>query len=193
MYQDFDTLVSNDTECEFSKKNSNLPFSNPHSSALMDIDGDCFNDLIIFSVNPSTNKKQMEIWKGWVKNSIAYCLSEINTYQLDNRIGLVSFADIDRDGFVDIVFPVDEFPTPTISVLFNQIKVNIDWTYDYCKERKPDSLTIEQVFPSKVLSKGGDNLGSQIFISLMPDSNKVFYSDTDLKLRPLVRVGKFYF
>ena len=159
---------------------------------MIDIDGDCFNDLVIFSIDTETKQKKMEIWKGWVNDTIKYCLFENNVKDLDNKIGAVSFADVDRDGFVDLIFPIESINTaPVISVLFNQIDAKVDWSYDYCKERRADSKNLTSIFPDKVLSSGADNLKSQIFIKLVDDNAKSIYSDPSLKLIPLVRVGNF--
>jgi len=134
----------------------------------------------------------MEVWKGWVNNSIAYCLSSDNLKDLDDSIGVVSFSDVDRNGFVDLVFPINNpSQVPTISVVFNQIKVEIDWTYDYCKERRPDSQKLVKIFPDNIFATGVDDLNSQIFIKLLDDNTKSLYTNSDLKVLPLVRVGNY--
>jgi len=157
---------------------------------LIDIDGDCFSDLVLFTIDPNTKVKRMEIWKGLVDKSIYYCLNPVNVKTLDSQIGLVSFADADRDGMVDILFPVF-YPNkaPTISILFNQIKNEIDWSADYCKEKKKDSKNITQVFQD-IRVNGVDDVKSQIFIKLIDDPNKSFYNNLDLKLFALIRTGK---
>jgi hypothetical protein len=132
----------------------------------------------------------MEIWKGWKGDSISYCLYSSNVKILDKKIGLVNYADMDRDGFIDLVFPiVDDKIKSTISIVYNQIKNDIDWSSDYCKERKKDLNKKIQIFPDLKVDII-DNLNNQIYIKLKSDGNLNFYSNENQGVYPLMRIGK---
>lgn len=106
------------------------PFANAHSSAFLDLDGDCVNDL--FLVTTENNFNYVEIWRGRiVNNSLFYCFFQ--EFKLDPSIGHFSFADIDRNGYIDIVYPINN-GVPAIGVSFNQIKIGMNWDEDYCEQ-----------------------------------------------------------
>lgn len=75
------------------------PISQPNSNAFVDIDGDCLADLVLFSHNDTAS--YMEIWT--LGGTTAHLVKII---QLPEGAGQVTFADIDRDGTTDFVFPV---------------------------------------------------------------------------------------
>ena len=84
-----------------------VPFSNPHSNSLVDLNGDGNADLFL------TTEKGFEIWEnvgGRSSNhfeyhsSIAYpviCTADV----LSDCIGHVVFADFDLNGRIDLLFP----------------------------------------------------------------------------------------
>ncbi len=105
-------------------------FADAHSSAFLDLDGDCVNDL--FLVTTENNINYVEIWRGrTVNNSVYYCFFQ--EFKLDPSIGHFSFADIDRNGYIDIVFPIDK-GVPAIGISFNQISIGMNWDEDYCEQ-----------------------------------------------------------
>lgn len=145
--RDFDEMISkNLNKCDRSIIHSKYKFSAPHSSAFVDIDGDCINDILIKSMSeeqiqiPETNsttihtKYFLEVWRGVIEdNKIKYCLSQSSVYDLEPNLGTFSIADINRDSMPDIVFPVLESFPPKIIIGYNQINLEYDWTADYCK------------------------------------------------------------
>nr|XP_019007302.1 uncharacterized protein I203_00900 [Kwoniella mangroviensis CBS 8507]OCF70763.1 hypothetical protein I203_00900 [Kwoniella mangroviensis CBS 8507] len=76
--------------------------ANPHSSAFIDIDGDCLPDLVLHCSKPKSNHHSIQIWLN--RGSPGYVISK--SYDLPRGSGPLSFADmIDRDGSIDIIFP----------------------------------------------------------------------------------------
>jgi integrin alpha FG-GAP repeat containing protein 1 len=134
--KDFKNFISKDiTICDRSLVHLDYPISNPHSSAFVDIDGDCINDLIIMSKFTIENKTEnyLEIWRGVIEDdTLVYCLSQSSIYKLDNNLGLFSLADINRDALIDIVFPVLNSSPPQILIGYNKVQLSYDWTQDYC-------------------------------------------------------------
>ena len=126
---DFKNIVSTDEEC--SKEDYNNPINRPHSSAFIDINGDCINDLLIHS--KKGENQYIEFWIGR-KNSagnINYCLKEIKLVQ--KEFGLFSLSDVNNDGHLDIVFPIRNSQPPSIFVAYNQKQFDYDWTKNYCE------------------------------------------------------------
>ncbi|KAG8716700.1 hypothetical protein FRC09_015339, partial [Ceratobasidium sp. 395] len=75
--------------------------ADPHSNAVIDFNGDCLADLFLTCHQPSTNTQSFQIW---TRADGGYTLAREGT--LPNGAGPVSFADMDRDGTLDLVFPV---------------------------------------------------------------------------------------
>jgi len=127
--QDFENIISSDGECQ--KGGFDSMIKRHHSSAFVDIDGDCINDLLIHSQKDS--EQFLEIWIA-IKNKsgiIKYCLKEIQKIQ--ENFGLFGISDVNNDGQLDIVFPIKYSQPPSIFVAYNKKKVNYDWTKNYCE------------------------------------------------------------
>lgn len=75
--------------------------SDPHSSAFVDIDGDCLPDLVLHCERPRTTSQYIQVWLN--KGLQGYVLSK--SYDLPKGSGSLSFADMNRDGSIDIIFP----------------------------------------------------------------------------------------
>jgi len=88
-----------------------LPLSEPHSAASIDLNGDCLADLFLTVVDPEGNL-YFQVWLN-AKNS-KYCL--VLSENPPFLAGQVAFADVDRDGREDLVFPVGR---EQVHVLFN--------------------------------------------------------------------------
>ncbi|WVQ99391.1 hypothetical protein IAU59_006524 [Kwoniella sp. CBS 9459] len=94
--------------------------ANPHSSAFIDIDGDCLPDLVLHCAEPKTTHHSIQIWLNRGQNG--YVLSR--SYDLPAGSGPLSFADMNRDGSIDIVFPTCESHSKS-SGLGKQCSINI--------------------------------------------------------------------
>ncbi|KAG8790454.1 hypothetical protein FRC12_011834 [Ceratobasidium sp. 428] len=75
--------------------------ADPHSNAVIDFSGDCLADLFLTCHQPTTNTQSFQIW---TRADGGYTLAREGT--LPQGAGPVSFADMDRDGTLDLVFPV---------------------------------------------------------------------------------------
>ncbi|KAJ2082003.1 hypothetical protein H4R24_001919 [Coemansia sp. RSA 988] len=83
--------------------------ASPHSSAFVDLNGDCLADLFIVC----DGNEEYQIWtnsdKGFVYSQ---------TGKLPSDAGPVSFADMNADGSMDLVIPI--LDKPQIYVIYNQ-------------------------------------------------------------------------
>ncbi|WVQ82354.1 hypothetical protein IAT38_004482 [Cryptococcus sp. DSM 104549] len=75
--------------------------ADPHSSAFLDIDGDCLPDLVLHCARPKTSRRSIQIWLN--RGEAGYVLAR--SYDLPGGSGPLSFADMNRDGSIDIIFP----------------------------------------------------------------------------------------
>ncbi|GJE88027.1 VCBS repeat-containing protein [Phanerochaete sordida] len=77
---------------------SQCRLSNPHSNAAVDLNGDCLADL--FLVCDYGRDKQFQIWVN--NKDKGFSLAQVGTFP--PGLQTVSFADVDRDGTIDMLF-----------------------------------------------------------------------------------------
>ncbi|ORX36662.1 hypothetical protein BD324DRAFT_626704 [Kockovaella imperatae] len=75
--------------------------SNPHSSAFVDINGDCLADLVLDCIDARVDSRSIQIWLNRGSEGFQFAKS----YNLPSGAGALSFADMNRDGTLDIIFP----------------------------------------------------------------------------------------
>lgn len=130
-----------------------------------------------------TTIRYLEIWRGIISNNkIKYCLTQSSLYDVKENLGLFSLSDVNRDGALDIIFPVLESP-PKILIAYNKNKINYDWTEDYCSTHvKYNSFNIPLIYDDFVVNK---NTYSMQTISLSDSPFESFYKDN--LVNPLIR------
>ncbi|KAF9647285.1 hypothetical protein BDM02DRAFT_3098371 [Thelephora ganbajun] len=74
--------------------------SNPHSHAVVDLDGDCLADLVLVCDDGNTGDKVFQIWIN--QKNAGFRLQQSG--KLPAGTQSLSFADVDRDGTIDMVF-----------------------------------------------------------------------------------------
>lgn len=89
-------------------------WANPHSNAFIDFNGDCLADLIF--VCQSGSQQSIQIWINGRENGFKLAQQA----NLPSGAGPLSFADIDGDGSIDIIFPVCKGTVCSIHVVYNQ-------------------------------------------------------------------------
>ncbi|KAI9027529.1 hypothetical protein CLU79DRAFT_881311 [Phycomyces nitens] len=92
----------------------NCKWAHPHSNAFLDLDGDCLADLV-FVCEEKNNQKRIQLWTN--QRQDGFKLSQ--SLSLPDGAGPLSFADIDGDGSIDILFPVCHGSTCKIHVVYN--------------------------------------------------------------------------
>ncbi|GAA5798014.1 hypothetical protein HPULCUR_003412 [Helicostylum pulchrum] len=90
-------------------------WSNPHSNAFVDLNGDCLADLV-FVCGEAESKQSIQIWTNDRDNGFKLSLES----DLPAGSGPLTFADMDGDGSIDIIFPVCKDQTCSIHVVYNQ-------------------------------------------------------------------------
>jgi hypothetical protein len=169
-----ESFFSNSTLCDGNDYYSRVQILEGHSSAFVDIDADCQNDLIIFSrdkrwdptTSTTVSANYVEIWRGTVENNqVKYCLTKSSVFRLDNKLGPFTIADINRDGLLDIVFPI--LNTANVFISYNKINLQYDWSADYCKTHSNINLTnMPEVFDSLGLDSNS-NVTIMIILNLV--------------------------
>ncbi|KAE9384582.1 hypothetical protein BT96DRAFT_1026852 [Gymnopus androsaceus JB14] len=79
---------------------SQCTLSNPHSNAVIDLDGDCLADVFLVCDN-GNGIKHFQIWIN--NKDSGFTLAQQG--DLPPGVQSITFADIDRDGTIDMVFP----------------------------------------------------------------------------------------
>lgn len=119
-----------------------------HSSAFVDIDGDCQNDLLIHSsysiydtnFNKTVEKNFLEVWRGSLENDkVYYCLNKLSIHEIDQNLGLFTIDDFNRDGMLDLIFPI--IKTGSVFIAHNILDLEYDWSADYCATHRNHNLT----------------------------------------------------
>jgi integrin alpha FG-GAP repeat containing protein 1 len=114
-------VYSSDSDYDFIPRD--IPFhpptsvceiSHPHSNAFLDLDGDCLADLFLLCNH--NGKKSFQIWVN--QKSEGFRLH--STVDLPQGVGQISFADMDADGAVDMVYPTCVDNKCTIHVVYNK-------------------------------------------------------------------------
>ncbi|KLO15303.1 hypothetical protein SCHPADRAFT_914476 [Schizopora paradoxa] len=81
-------------------KGQHCTISNPHSNAVVDFDGDCLADVFLMCDDESTGNKYFQIWRNDKSGDFTF----VQLGRFPSGVQSVSFADMDRDGTLDIVF-----------------------------------------------------------------------------------------
>ncbi|KAK2460674.1 hypothetical protein APHAL10511_007144 [Amanita phalloides] len=79
---------------------SQCTLANPHSNAVVDLDGDCLADVFLVC-DDGQGRHSYQIWVN--KKQDGFTLSQQGS--LPSGAQSISFADIDRDGTIDMIFP----------------------------------------------------------------------------------------
>mmetsp|Transcript_107660 Transcript_107660/g.246524 ORF Transcript_107660/g.246524 Transcript_107660/m.246524 type:complete len:570 (+) Transcript_107660:149-1858(+) len=101
-----------------------FPLASPHSSAFVDVDGDCKSDLAFVVMNET--QLSLEIWlsEGSAK-STGFDFRYSSVFILPNNGSQVTWTDMNADGALDIVVPV-----------CNKLQSGLSWT---CSSEPGDS------------------------------------------------------
>jgi hypothetical protein len=152
-YVEFESLFSSDPKCDGNDIFNKKPIPSSHSSAFVDIDADCHNDLLITSIEPRSSKRNLEIWRGIIeKEKIKYCLTLSSVYKLDDALGHYTVADINRDGMLDLIFPI--LDSSKVLIAFNKFNLEFVWSEDFCEsvDQNNTTLSIKVVYDEITLN-----------------------------------------
>ncbi|EJD06255.1 uncharacterized protein FOMMEDRAFT_139451, partial [Fomitiporia mediterranea MF3/22] len=106
---DPNTSVFSVTDAPFNGATCSI--SNPHSNAVVDLDGDCLADVFLVC-DDGTGSQSFQIWRN-DKND-GFTLAQ--TGRLPSGLQAISFADIDRDGTIDMVFTTCSSVSPSTGI-----------------------------------------------------------------------------
>lgn len=80
-------------------KGSQCTLASPHSNAVIDLNGDCLADVFLVC-DEGSGKRSFQIWVN--NKDSGFTLAQYEP--LPSGVQAISFADVDRDGSVDMVF-----------------------------------------------------------------------------------------
>ncbi|KAJ1310568.1 hypothetical protein OPQ81_007297 [Rhizoctonia solani] len=160
--------------------------ANPHSSAVVDFNGDCLADLFL-----SCEDQTFQIWTRSPGSQGGYVLAREG--KLPKGAGPVSFADMDRDGTLDMVFPVcQSFSSKTGVGLDCSIHIAYNKQIPLCpsaggissgggknKCRSPGNLCVaDDAFVFDMSDSAGDAYSIIPLSSALPNYNSLLLTDT---------------
>ena len=120
----------------------------PHSSAFIDLNGDCLADLFLVCKDKSSSRLTYQIWTAVKTDKDAEAKYEFaRGGTLPKGTGALSFADMDRDGTIDVVFPSCEGNECFINVAYN-------WQMPLCSEKRSGWFGVGPGDDSRVDTKG---------------------------------------
>lgn len=91
--------------------------AHPHSSAFVDMNGDCLADLFLVCA-PSAGRQSYQVWAAQPATPMAYTL--VRTGELPPGTGALSFADMNRDGTIDVVFASCDRSECYLNIAYNE-------------------------------------------------------------------------
>jgi hypothetical protein len=128
----FDTLFLDDPQCDGNNIYNKIKIPTLHSSAYVDLDADCVNDLLIMSARDSETS-YLEIWRGKLNNGkLKFCVTKNSVYTINKSLGHFTIADINRDGLLDITFPI--LGSSKVLIALNKLDLKYDWATDDCEK-----------------------------------------------------------
>ncbi|WFD21174.1 hypothetical protein MCAP1_003435 [Malassezia caprae] len=92
----------------------------PHSSAHIDLNGDCLADLFLVCEGTQPGHTTYQAWVAVPEAPLTYELAQ--TGDLPPGTGPLSFADMNRDGTIDVVFAACERAGCTLHIAYNEQK-----------------------------------------------------------------------
>ncbi|OMH84068.1 T-cell immunomodulatory protein-like protein [Zancudomyces culisetae] len=87
----------------------------PHFSSVVDLNGDCVPDIFLHCVDNT-----FELWLNDGKSNFTlYSRNKISLSNSNDEIGQISFADINADGSLDMVYPVCNDKECRLEIVYN--------------------------------------------------------------------------
>lgn len=99
---------------------SGCTLAHPHSSAYVDMDGDCAPDLVLHCQSAKANSRKLQVYEN--RGTEGYVVA--NVIDLPQYSRAVTFADMNRDGAIDLVFATCKRHMPS-SGLGEECSINI--------------------------------------------------------------------
>ncbi|QRW26836.1 Cdc73 family RNA polymerase II accessory factor [Rhizoctonia solani] len=182
---------NDDTSGTFTLVDPPLPsqackLADPHSSAVVDFNGDCLADLFLHCQDDT-----FQIWTRSPGSQGGYTFARGE--KLPKGAGAVSFADMDRDGTLDIVFPVcKSFSSKTGVGLDCSVHIAYNKQIPLCpsaggipsggsksKCRSPGDLCVaDEAFGFKFDQSAGDAYSVIPLNSILPNHDSLLLTDT---------------
>ena len=128
-------------------------FTFPHTVAFVDLNKDCSSDLFMTVIH--NQEQYFEVWLNSKNGKYCKVLSE----KAPNGARQVSFADIDRDGIDDIIFPIclgtDCSNKSEVHIVYNKNKISDRCEFNYSKLAtfSLEDLSSENETSNKVIIK----------------------------------------
>lgn len=184
------------TEALAMHSNSTPPcqLAHPHSSAHVDMNGDCLADLFLVC-DAGRGRLSYQVWTARRDAPLTYDLAR--TGDLPPGTGALSFADMNRDGTMDVVFPTCERGRCYINIAYNEQmplcapeRRGLWGARNTSAERCRDALQLCEPDDTFVLHDGAD-LARIPIEALTQDMRLLLVDDIGASQPVPIRVGDF--
>ncbi|KAF0336923.1 integrin alpha N-terminal domain-containing protein [Gigaspora margarita] len=168
----------------------NCTISDPHSNAFIDLNGDCLADLFLTCRESSSAPLTYQIWTN-IKGGFTFSRSG----NLPDGTGQISFADMDGDGTIDMVYPVCSGGTCKIHIAYNkQIPLCTSSGGSVCRHSSNLCLA-DGNFSINIQTSSSETYSIIDISSELPDDGTILTTDTTLKgnLPIPIRIGDYNF
>ncbi|WFD01001.1 hypothetical protein MYAM1_003761 [Malassezia yamatoensis] len=112
------TFVLDRTKLHLDENLPQCELGAPHFSATVDLDGDCLADLFLVCANADSSLYTYQIWLASKNESVPYQFHQSGS--LPQNVGPISFADMNRDGTIDLVFSTCERDRCKLHIAYNR-------------------------------------------------------------------------
>ncbi|KAJ3182769.1 hypothetical protein HDU87_008108 [Geranomyces variabilis] len=162
--------------------------ANPHSNAFVDLDGDCLADMFLTCDLAGTGHTTVQIWRN---TPDGFVFSQ--QHALPPGSGPVTFADVDGDGAMDMIFATCDSSDCYIHVLYNmQIPLCAGEETQNC--RNPHDLCVaDPSFTFDLTDKSSGHVVHSLSAITGNSKDRLVLEASKLKSAPPVpiRVGDF--
>ncbi|CAG8573509.1 7226_t:CDS:10 [Diversispora eburnea] len=166
----------------------NCTLADPHSNAFIDFNGDCLADLFLTCNDSSSLTYQI-----WINTKGEFQFSQSG--DLPEGTGQISFADIDGDGAIDMLFPVcpTNESTCKIHIAYN-VQIPLCGSSDTNCRSSQDLCIADDKFHFNLTDS--DSNDAYVILDLssqLPEGEKILTLDTDFKgtLPVPIRIGDY--
>ncbi|CAG8731921.1 10108_t:CDS:10, partial [Cetraspora pellucida] len=163
----------------------NCTISDPHSNAFIDLNGDCLADLFLTCRESSSAPLTYQIWTN-IKGGFTFSRSG----NLPDGTGQISFADMDGDGTIDMVYPVCSGGTCTIHIAYNKQILLCTGSESGCRQSSNLCLADDN-FSFNIQTSSNQTYSIIDISNELPDNGVIVTTEGNLPIP--IRIGDYNF
>ncbi|CAG8552359.1 22065_t:CDS:10, partial [Racocetra persica] len=163
----------------------NCTISDPHSNAFIDLNGDCLADLFLTCRESSSAPLTYQIWTN-IKGGFTFSQSG----NLPDGTGQISFADMDGDGTIDMVYPVCSGGTCKIHIAYNKQIPLCTGSESGCRQ-STNLCVVDNNFSFNIQTSSNQTYSIIDISNELPDDGVIVTKEGNLPIP--IRIGDYNF